>query len=378
MHPLSMMFSMPTRKAIFAVAVLLAMFAIASFAHAVDGPLLRLYDTAPVSPQNPVIASVKECGIEIPVGEFCGYMNMWVPAEKKHGVLTKEEKLRYLQQLLDNHFLLWDGYQKQLDKTPELIEQLDYTLNLDLEEALVHREFDKQAPRTDKEKDEIISALQDRIFKAAKIRIFNDAYNQLKEIVKATGSESDLLQKLTAKQQSVPLAGYGGGTLSIGAYLECYLAMPPKERPDIETNDGFLKVLQQALIVPLMCAEGGRQHLESSEWVKNNILLNRNTLVRMAMLASLAAEARSQTKEPGGEERLKRWYEEHRQDRYTTRDHDGKEITLAFEENKQAILNDYQEDLAARLQKEVIQSLRKDRTISIDEKILGQLNPVMK
>lgn len=369
---------MSARKAISAATVSLAIFAIASAAHALDVPLLRLYDAAPVSPQNPVVASVKECGIEIPVGEFCAYMNMWAPPEKKHGLLTKDEKLRYLQQLLDNHLLLWDGYQKQLDKTPALVEQLDYTLNLDLEEALVHREFDKKAPRTDKEKDDIISALQDQVFKAAEIHIFDDAYNQLKEIVKEIGSASDPSQKLTAKQQSVPLAAYEGGTLSIGAYLECYLAIPPNERPDIKTSDGFLKVLQQALISPLMCAEGRRQHLESSEWVTNNILLNRNTLVRMATLAWVAGEARSQTREPGWEARLKQWYEEHRQDRYTTRDRDGKEVTLAFEENKQAILNDYQEELAARLQKEEIQSLRKNRTISIDEKILDQLNPIVK
>lgn len=369
---------MPIRKAISVAAVFVATLVIACAAHASEVPLLRLYDAAPVSPQNPAVASVKECGIEIPVGEFCAYMNMWVPAEKKHGLLTREEKLRHLQQLLDDHFLLWDGYQKQLDKAPELVGQLDYTLNLDLEEALVHREFDKKAPKTDKEKDEIITALQDRIFKAAEIHIFNDAYSQLKAIVKEAGSGSDPLQKLTAQQQNVPLAGYEGGTLSIGAYLEYYFGIPPKERPDIGTSEGFLKVLQQAIISPLMCAEGRRQHLESSEWVKNNILLNRNTLVRMAMLARLAAEARSQTKEPGWEDRLKRWYEEHRQDRYTTRDHDGKEVTLPFEENKQAIMNDYQEELAAGLRKEEIRSLRKGRTISINEEILDQLNPILK
>src|SRR5579859_5721326 len=101
---------MSTRKANSAATVFLAAFAIASAAHALDVPLLRLYDATPVSPRNPVVASVKECGIEIPVGEFCACMNMWVPAEKKHGLLTKDEKLRYLQQLLENHFLLWDGY----------------------------------------------------------------------------------------------------------------------------------------------------------------------------------------------------------------------------------------------------------------------------
>src|SRR4051812_48479275 len=73
--------------------------------------LHRLYDLSPVSQQNPVVARVAGCDIEIPVSEFRAYV-AGLPEDQKRTSLTLEEKRARLQELLNEHFLLWDGYRQ--------------------------------------------------------------------------------------------------------------------------------------------------------------------------------------------------------------------------------------------------------------------------
>jgi len=334
-------------------------------------PLLRLYDMTPVSVTNPVVASVKECGIEIPLNELCAYMNLWLPPEKKSASLTKADKLQYLQQLLDDHLLLWDGYQKKLDHTPELEGQLDYTLRLDLEAALVHRELEQKAPRTDDEKEKVIDALEDRIFKAAEIHIVPEAYEELKTVANTTdGVEPDLL-KLTDAQRNLVLVRYDGGTLSVGDCLETYYALPSGSRPDLQDPDEFPKIVRSALISPLMQAEGQKEGLASSVRVQTNLQLNRNVLTKMAMLTWFTRQGDAQRETPGWEDSAKQWYEIHKS-RYSTRA-DGKK-TSSFETNRQAIMNDYEEELVTRLRADEVRNLRQSHTILINDPLLENLS----
>src|SRR3954469_22737425 len=107
-------------------------------AAAVTPELHRLHDMTPVSATNPVLARVPTCGIEIPVSEFEGFLRSEVvPTKGKNGPMTPAEKRRQLEQLIDEHFLLWSGYQQKGDQTPGMVSMLTETLEMNLREALV-------------------------------------------------------------------------------------------------------------------------------------------------------------------------------------------------------------------------------------------------
>jgi len=355
------------------IAILLAVLLIPVSGLGVE-PLLRLYDMSPVSTTNPVVASVKEYGIEIPLNELSAYINRWMPPEKKHDTLTSAEKLRYLQQLLDDHLLLWDGYQKQLDHAPELVAQLDYTLRLDLEAALVQHELEQKAPKTDDDKEKVIDALEDRVFKNSKIQIDQPAYDELKDIVNASdGGEPDV-QKLTDARRNQVLVRYDGGTLSIGDCLDNYYNVPSGDRPDILDPADLLPIIRSAIISPLMQAEGRKEGLMSSSWVQTDLQLNRNVLTKMAMLSWLARQGHAQREAPGWDDRVKQWYENNK-NRYLIHEADGKETLLSYETNKRTVMDDCEADIVNRIRAEEVRSLRQSHTIVIHDRILENLSP---
>jgi hypothetical protein len=335
-------------------------------------PLLRLYDMSPVSATNPVVASVEDCGIAIPAGEFCAYMNIWMPPEKKRSVLTKTEKLQYLQQLLDEHLLLWDGYQKNLNHAPELAEQLESTLRLNLEQSLIHRELELKAPKTDQEKQKLIEALQDRILKAADLQVVPDAFEEFKAIINSPDGSEPVLDTLSDAQRHRPLVQYDGGTLSMADCLEEYYSLPAGNRPDIQEPAEFLKIAQPLLISPLMQAEGRKQGLESSAEVQANVQLNRNVLTKMAMLSRLASQGHAQREAPGWQDRAKQWYDTHK-NRYAAQNGE----ILSYETNKRAVMDDYEQDIVSRIRAEELRSLRTNHTIIINDPVLENLSSLM-
>src|SRR5580693_6179420 len=76
--------------------------------------LHRLYDMAAVSTTNPVVACAKDCGIEIPVSELRAYVNampdtMLSLDGSKRPPLTLDQKRTKLENLIDEHFILWAG-----------------------------------------------------------------------------------------------------------------------------------------------------------------------------------------------------------------------------------------------------------------------------
>src|SRR5437899_6484231 len=70
----------------------------------------RLYDLTPVSTNNPVLASVKECQIEIPVSEYRAYINSAFIPGKEGKTLAPAEKRAKLDELLNEYFWVWQGY----------------------------------------------------------------------------------------------------------------------------------------------------------------------------------------------------------------------------------------------------------------------------
>src|SRR5690349_13601285 len=84
LHPLSSLLRLATLVA-----------AMASGAHAATPAIediRRLYDNTPVSATNPVIASVPECQIEIPVSEFRAFVTFDLPRAEQWRLLTAAEK----------------------------------------------------------------------------------------------------------------------------------------------------------------------------------------------------------------------------------------------------------------------------------------------
>src|SRR5262245_17034456 len=107
--------------------------------------LHRLYDLTPVSGDNPVLAKVEGCGIEIPVSEFRTYVASLSDQERKPGPVTPEVKKAYLNNLLDEHFLLWQGYQKKGDQTQGMTEMLKNTEAMLMQETLTEQEVGSKA-----------------------------------------------------------------------------------------------------------------------------------------------------------------------------------------------------------------------------------------
>src|SRR5579884_2756112 len=77
--------------------------------RAADTPIEQrhvLYDVAAPSAKNPVIARVDLCRIEITQAEFRGYLAQ-VPPNETLRILTLDEKRALVQDLVNDHLLLW-------------------------------------------------------------------------------------------------------------------------------------------------------------------------------------------------------------------------------------------------------------------------------
>jgi hypothetical protein len=339
----------------------------------------RLYDMKPVSEANPVVARVESCGIEIPASEYRAYLDAEVSAETPQRLLTTAEKRVYLERLLDEHFLLWDGYCKNAEQTDGMIQTLHGTLDMILEETLTEREVGAKSKTAD-DYSRLLASLRDVIFAKTDIKVSVAAYEKLKVAVRSshvgigqggTGAPRALQNlpdtRLTSADREQRLAECKLGFITVGDFISVYSRFLPDKRPDVQTKEGLEEVLKQMLGHSLLVQEARDRGLEATREVQEKLQINRNVLTRFYALDQLTAKAVARTKEAGYEATLEQWYAKHLKDRYTTKDKNGNERVLQLDEERESIQNDHFEDLVERVRADELQTLRRGRKIEVDQ-----------
>lgn len=353
-------------------------------ANAAVEDLHRLYDFTPVSATNPVLASAKGA-FAIPVSEYRGCLQSEVVfTQGKSGPLTMAEKRDLLEKLLDDHLLLWAGWQKNADQKPEVAQMLKSTQNMLLVEAMTQQEVGAKA-HSPEEYRKLLDALQQRVFDQTDIHVFLEAYTKLKAAAKKA-NQTDAISVtnqipanespdgLTPQEREMPLATCKVATVTIGDVLEQYVQGPLADRPDLDKQDVLIGMLKQMLADPLLAAKARETGLDKSDFVREKMQLNRNVLTRMWYLDQITAQATAEMKKPGNEQRLKQWYQANLKTLYTDKDESGKEQVVSFEGQHDRIGNDYFEDLQSRLRAETIQNMRKSHKVFVDERQLENIS----
>jgi hypothetical protein len=339
----------------------------------------RLYDMGPVSVSNPVVARVKDCAIEITVSEFKAYVEAQaVSTEEARQPMTLAAKRTQLEQLLNEHFLLWDGYEQKGDETEGVARMLKDDLKMALQEALSEREAGAKA-KTGEEYNRLMRELRDRLFEKSEVTISEEANAELKELVKRATANSTESTKpnfggdVTREVRERVLAQCKLGTVSIGDVLAAFDRIPSDSRPDLATRDGLVTVLKYVMRDALLVAEARERGFEELPEVQSRIQLNRNVLTRMYAIDQITAKVVARTKEPEHAARVKRWYEEHLKDRYTVKDPDGTTRVVALESEKESIENDYFEFMRQEACTERVRTLREGHQIEYNFEALERL-----
>lgn len=366
------------------IVCLAAVFCIASRVEANEAGvagLHRLYDMTPVSATNPVAASVEDCGIEIPVSELRAYVaatpDTMPPLDGSvRPPLTLEQKQATLERLLDEHFLMWAGYQEKAEQTPGIVHMLGVTEAMLLRETLMMQAVGKMKSRV--EYQENYKKVLDRIFNETDITVSTWAYDELKADLKLVQPAAGTTLAATTIFRATPVARNSvfarcnAGFVTIGDVLDCYARIPPGFRPDLETQEGVNSILEQMFGNSLLTGEARRQGLDKASTVVEKLQLNCNMFVRLYVLNQIAAESVARSEEPGKEARVRQWYWDHVQERYTFKDGAGKEQIISFEQQHERIENDYVDDLRGQIREEHILAMRKNHKIKIDQKLLKE------
>ncbi|HTB79914.1 MAG TPA: hypothetical protein VK717_03405 [Opitutaceae bacterium] len=342
----------------------------------------RLYDFTPVGPGNPVVVRVPQYGIEIPVSEFRACVATQLGGTAR-AALTPADKRRYLDALLDDHLLLWNGYEQKADQTKDVAGMLKSTQTMLLEEVLTQQELATQGKPPEQGK-ELLGKLRDQLFGRMDITVSNESYARLKDEVlrmERTAGVMETLGKpgaaakevsLSADVRDLSLARCKFGVITVGEFLQTYNRMPATQRPDLQSHEGVIAVFKQMLGTDLLIAEARSRGLEKSPMVREKMQLNRNVLTRLYALDQLTARAEAQMKSPEIETRLKEWYEANLKKLYTVKAGDGTVHAVSFTAEKERIGDDYFRDLQERIRADQIRVWRKGCSVEIDQSVLAK------
>lgn len=341
----------------------------------------RLYDLTPVSADNPVLASVKECGIEIPLSELRAYVRTDTPPNRVGKMLTGPEKQRELQKLVDDYFWIWSGYHQHVDQTdPDIRGMLGITRNEALRDLLIKREVESKASSM-AEFQLLRKAFVRQLFDRMETHVSPHAVelaklgarhiNAFDASGKQRNAEDDALPDgLTQAQRLEPLATSKLGTLRVGDFLAVYTHPPVAERADLDQKGALEAELAEAYSGALLLAEAEARGLDRDPAVRQQVQSDRTGLVRQWAIEQVARQADEITHDPANAPKLKAWYEAHLASFYTKKDDHGQVHVLPYAPNSDQILSDYFTDLLQRMQREELDRLRHGRTLVIDAKAL--------
>jgi hypothetical protein len=334
----------------------------------------RLYDFKPLSPANPAVARVDGCAIVIPLSEFQGHLGTEVLPEQRVS-LTRDDKKEQLEKLIDEHLLLEDAYRAKADEVEGIVNTLNGTRKMLLGEFLTAREVDARA-KTGPDQIRLRKQLLDRAFQKAQIVVSNEGHAALGTAAgRFSGARvdpGDAVAGLPEELRERSLATFQDTSITVGHALRGYLQTPEGSRPDIRTREGLTELLKQILEQDVLAMEATAQGIDRTRPYLEKVEQNRSALVRMWSQDRSAARARQQMESPEIHDRLRHWYREWRDTRYTYKDEQGKPKVLPFEGNEESIRNDYYDALRDRVRAEDGKALRKGRSITIDEAALDQ------
>jgi hypothetical protein len=336
----------------------------------------RLYDFTPIGPGNPVVATVDDCWIQIPLGEFRGHLAAEVPTDQRAS-LTKEEKRKQLDRLVDEHLLLMDAYRQKANESGRAVNMLDNTRKMLLGELLTAREVDQKAKRPE-EQTVLRKQLLDRAFQRAQISVDNQGYADLREALKqlvtraGSADPGKLIESLPGAVREKPLARLDSTTFTVADGVAAWLRLPENARPKMERREGLDDLLKGMLEQDLLAAEAIREGIDRTRPYLEKVELNRNAIVRMWSQDHSAERTRRRMAEPDIPQRLREWYTEHLKTRYTYKGEDGKEKVMPFEGNEETIRNDYNDTLRDKMRAEEGRALRQGHKIVVDEAALDQ------
>jgi len=351
-----------------AAAILFSCFFTAGPASAAIEDVRRLYDLTPVSSNNPVLVSVKECRIEIPLSEFRAYINSTFMPGKDGKPLTSVEKRDKLNQLLDDYFWIWKGYEEKAYETPDIRGMLAVTRDEAMKALFIEQEADAKVKSLE-EYEKLKEELRQRIFDQADIHISPAGYAALTNAIKSPDAQT---ASLTAEEKDQPLVTCKAGTVTTGVFLRAYLGIPAESRPDLHNPTNFTAMLQDVLGDQLLLAEAKERGLDQADPVRTQVQADRTGLVRQWAMEQATREADAMMKAPDIEDRLKKWYKSHRKTLYTIKDKDGKKTLLDFQKNHDQVQGDYFEDLLEQVRRQDLQKLRAGKKIDLDGKVLDQ------
>jgi hypothetical protein len=341
----------------------------------------RLFDATPVSNGNPIVAEIKEYGIEIPLSELQAYVRTDTPPAKVGQTLTVDEKRAELQKLLNEHLWVWAGFNAHADQDHDILGMLHITEVEGMRAVLIRDEIESKA-KTFPEYQLLKKAFVQRLFDHAEIHISSAAYELLKPAAKRLNAAEAALRPeqeldpthlpdgLTQEQRVMPLATCKVATVRIGDFLAAYSRKSVPERANLDDRDALVSGLQDALESALLLAEARARGLDHIPEVQQQIENDRTGLVRQWAMEEVARKADAEVHQPQSEPRIKAWYDAHRADLYTAKDPTGKTHVLDYAENHDQVLNDYFTYRMEQMRQEQLATYRKGRTVIVNEQPL--------
>lgn len=327
----------------------------------------RIYDFRPVSESNPIVARVVDTPIEIPMSEFQAHLKAEV-IEEERKKLTVEGKRKQLDRLIDEHTLLWDAYQQNVDESQRVATALDGTKNMLLGEFLVKAEVDDKV-KTGEEHARQLKVFRERLFQKASITVSNEAYAALKEAM--AKQKSPAPDGLSPELAGRSLAQCLDHTVTVGDVWKAWTAIPPERRPDLRDPESLTSMLYDLTEDVVKVHEARARGIDKTRPYREKVEANRAALSRMWAHDRVTDEAVQRLKSPETEPRLRQWYQDNLKTRYTYKDERGQEKVMDYEAEKQSIQNDYFDELRERVKAERAKRLRGDRKIEVDERLVA-------
>jgi hypothetical protein len=342
----------------------------------------RLFDFAPVSATNPVVATIDDA-IEIPLSELRAYR------EAEHIGVSLDNaniagKRALLEELIDEYLSVDDAYRNGVTQAPGFLKRMNATRTMILTDFLANQVL-REKGEPSAAADDPVAKLGERLFDAAVIEISNESYavvqQAAKEIdaVSATGAQlgpvslspppAEKLRMIVRQTPESVLVRYDGKSISVHQLLAIYAGLPPP-RPELGTHDGLLGMIKPFVIPELMALEAVKRGIDREPAFREKLIQTRNALLRFQMQGDVDRQANELMNRPDVESQIHSWYDSHRTNYRGAAPESGNHIST-YAEVRSQVEADYSVVLRDRLLAERSKALRKTRLVKIDEKALG-------
>jgi len=344
----------------------------------------RLFDFAPVSKDNPVVATIDGM-IVVPLSELRGYRD----AERPKAIIdpaSLAQKRAVLDDLINEYLFVDDAYRTGVVQSEGFQRRMDATRTMVLSDFMAARaggEKSKPAANAPIPGAE----LAERLFEKESIEVSNEAYALLRSAVRAAdaarapptfGPIEESAQEASARLRAVinatpeaVLVRYADRSISVHQILVIYAGLPGA-RPPLDTPAGLTQMIKPLILPELMAIEAVKRGVAAEPEFQHKLIQNQNALLRFHMQDLIGREANALLHAPGAEARLHAWYEAHKTE-YAATGADGKKRIPSYEQARPRVEGDCSVALRDRLLAEKAAALRGTHTVLIDEAVLGRL-----